>query len=113
MSDVKQLDVKDDILAGQEEKNDYLITFKKPFVFEGKEYTEVDLSGLETKLTGDDYNEIIVQLSVDERTMPETCPMFAFLAASLVTDLPVEFFKAMPAREAMDVKNTVMSYFFA
>ena len=112
MADMKPLDVPTEETVAAQEENEYFIEFKRDYVFEGKTYKSVDLSGLETKLTGDDYNEICGQLTLNERAVPETCPKFAFLAASLVTDLPFEFFAGLPAREASNIKNAVAEYFF-
>ena len=42
--------------------NKFNVKLRKPFSFEGKEYTDVDLSGLE-KLTGRDMEEIEKTLS--------------------------------------------------
>lgn len=82
---------------GGDNKN--IIKPKKPYVFEGKEYREIDLNGLE-KLTIQDAIDVQQRLFGQEEIattmITETTTAFARAIAAKATDLPVEFFKYMP-----------------
>lgn len=99
------------------EENDELnmvIKFKKPYHFEGKEYTEVDLSGMDD-LTGADMiavNKIMSRGSAGIDVMPEVSVEYAFYLAARAAKLPVEFFMNLSPRESMKVKNRVMGFLF-
>lgn len=92
--------------------NEYLIKFKEPHKFEGTEYTEVDLSGLEKLDTGDlitadsqfgDSGQFAV---MNEMTTGYSC-----ILAAKATGQPVEFFHQLNAREGVKVKRVVMGFF--
>ena len=92
-----------------------VIKFKKPYKFEDKEYTELDLSGLDD-LTASD---MIATNKYMQRTsgggidvMPEVSLEYACVLASKAAKLPIEFFTSLPPREAMRVKNRVMGFLF-
>ena len=92
-----------------------VIKFKKPYKFEGKEYTEVDLSGLDELQASD----MIAVNKYMQRTsggiidvMPEVSMEYACVLASKAAKLPIEFFTSLPPREAMKVKNRVMGFLF-
>lgn len=92
-----------------------IIRFKKPYTFEHKEYTEVDLSGLDDLTAADmiAVNKIMHRTSgggID--VMPEVSLEYACMLASKATRMPIEFFTNLPPREAMKVKNRVMGFLF-
>lgn len=86
--------------------------FRKPIMFENKEYSEIDLSGLED-LTGKDMINIEKRLrqnnvnSINCEQSVEACIAYAAQASKL----PEEFFDAMPGTEFRRVKNTVLNFF--
>ena len=93
--------------------NEYLIEFKKPYLFETKEYTEIDLSGLES-LTAKDLIDSERQFAasgqvaaINEMNMGYVC-----IVAAKASKLPVEFFEKLPANEAIKVKNAVTGFFY-
>lgn len=90
-----------------------LIKFNKPFHFEGKEYTEIDLAGLENMSAADmiAVNKIMARTSSIE-VMPEVSLEYACNIAARATKQPIEFFTALPMKEAMKVKNRVMGFLF-
>lgn len=100
----------------KEEEVGMVIKFKKPYKFEGKEYTELDLSGLDDMQASDmiAVNKYMQRTSgsgiVD--VMPEVSLEYACVLASKATKLPIEFFTSLPPREAMKVKNRVMGFLF-
>lgn len=87
------------------------ITFKKPFVFEKKTYEKVDISDLKN-MTGKQFINIenmIKTLGVTSLN-PESTLEGAFVYASQTSGLPIEFFEALPAKEAKKVKMAVINY---
>lgn len=97
-----------------EEVESLLIKFKKPYVFERKEYTEIDLSGLEDLNAADmiAVNKIMSRTSAGIDVMPEVSLEYACIFASKATKQPIEFFTNLPPKEAMKVKNRVMGFLF-
>lgn len=104
----------DNETAEELEERSMVIKFKKPYRFEGKEYTELDLSGMDD-LTGADMiavNKIMQRSSGGIDVMPEVSVEYAFYFAARAAKLPVEFFTNLPPRESMKVKNRVMGFLF-
>ena len=89
-----------------EEENKYLIKFRKPFVWEDNTYTEIDMSGLED-LSAKDM--IAAQRTMEKsgsiNVLPEMSLEYACIFASKATKMPVEFFQALPPKEAIKVNN--------
>lgn len=101
---------------GQDDQEISLVLkFKKPYTFDGKQYTEVDLSGLEDA-TAKDLEAVGRILEKQGKGMnPATMEMtmgYAQLLANRVTGLPLEFFKNLPAKEAMALKTTVVGFLY-
>ncbi|WP_404427306.1 phage tail assembly protein [Ureibacillus chungkukjangi] len=94
--------------AVQEEKK---VVFKKPFNFEGEEYKEVDLNGLDD-LTTTDLIEADKQFSTSGQfsVMNEVTIGYAIIVAAKASKKPVEFFEKLPASEGVKVKNMVMGF---
>jgi hypothetical protein len=88
-----------------------VVEFKKPYIFEGKEYTSIDLSGIDD-LSGNDLLEAdkIYSASGQFSPVPELTLAYTFAIASRATKLPLEFFNNLPAREALKVKNEVVRF---
>lgn len=91
-----------------------IVKFKKPYYFEKKEYTEVDLSGLDDLQASDmiAVNKYMQRTSPGIDVMPEVSLEYACVLASKAAKLPIEFFTGLPPREAMKVKNRVMGFLF-
>lgn len=96
-----------------QEDNQYLVVFKKPFIFEGVSYEEVDLSGLE-ELSAQDMIAAnkIMERSGSVNAMPELSLEYACIISARATGKPVEFFKALPPREAVKIKNRVTNFLY-
>lgn len=94
-------------------KNQYVVKFNKPYKFEGQEYTEVDLSGLDTLTTKDlaDADRQFIT-SGQVATVNEMSVGYACIIAAKLTGKPVEFFENLPANEGISVKNVVTSFFY-
>lgn len=91
-----------------------VIKFKKPYRFEGKEYNEVDLSGLDNLNASDmiAVNKYMQRTTAGIDVMPEVSLEYACVLASKAAKLPIEFFTGLPPKEAMKVKNRVMGFLF-
>jgi Phage tail assembly chaperone proteins, E, or 41 or 14 len=98
-------------MAIAEKKNKIIVELSKPYQFEGKEYTEIDLTGLEN-LTGEDLIEAekVFSTSGQVALMSELSTGYTLIIAAIATKLPVEFFQKLPAKDAMRVKGAVMAF---
>lgn len=96
-----------------ENKEKNVITFNKPYKFEGTEYTEIDLSGLD-KLTIKDaidiQNQLIAKREVAATVLTETSTAFARMVIAKATGYPIEFFELMPRTLSKQVRHAVMTY---
>lgn len=82
----------------QAEEKKHVVTFKRPYLFERKEYTEVDLSGLDNltvKDAIDAQRQLFSQQEVAASLLTETTTAFAQALAVKASGKPVEFFKLM------------------
>ena len=95
------------------EEESLVLKFRKPYKFEGQEYTEVDLSGMEDMTAGDLCavaklaNRELGVTPIPEMTLP-----YAMYMAARASHKPVEFFKGMPPVEAMKLKNLVTGFLY-
>lgn len=101
--------------ATEVENETSVVSFAKPYKFEGKEYTEIDLAGLEDISAADmiAVDKIVKRNSggnVD--VMPEVGLEYALNLAARGAKMPVEFFTGLGPKEAMKVKNKVMGFLF-
>jgi hypothetical protein len=96
-----------------ENKEKNVITFNKPYKFEGTEYTEIDLSGLD-KLTIKDaidiQKQLIAKREVAATVLTETSTAFARMVIAKATGYPIEFFELMPRTLSKQVQQAVMMY---
>lgn len=85
--------------TAESERKEGVIYLSKPYAFEGKEYAEIDLSGLK-KLTIADaitaQKELINEGEVAAAALCETTTAFVRKLAAKATNLPIEFFELMP-----------------
>lgn len=97
-----------------EDEESLVIKLKKPYVFEGREYTEIDLSGLESLSATDMIatNKYMDRTSTGIQVMPEVSLEYACVLASKATKQPIEFFTNLPPKVAIKVKNRVMVFLF-
>ena len=90
-----------------------VVKFSKPYHFEGKEYTEVDLSGLEgltVKDAIDVQRQLFNQQEVAASLLTETTTAFARALAVKATGKPVEFFQQMPRGASRLVRRAVQEH---
>ena len=105
---------KTDAEEDEEDEDSLIIEFKKPYKFEGKEYSEIDLSGLEDLSAADmiAVNKIMNRSNPGIDVMPEVSLEYACNLAAKATKQPIEFFTNLPPKQAMKVKNRVMGFLF-
>lgn len=116
-NNTKTVEISEDVVIldkdGEVLENEYVVVFNKPYYFEDKEYTKVDLRGLDN-LTASD---MIAANKVLDRTgsftfLPEMSLEYACIIAAKAANLPVEFFKGLHPKEAVKVKNRVTAFFY-
>lgn len=99
--------------AQSENVREGVIILGRPYLFEGKEYTEIDLSGME-KLTVQDavdaQREAYGENEVAAMMVCETTTAFACKIASKASGMPIEFFKLAPRRISRRVVAVVRAY---
>lgn len=102
-----------DMQEAEEEENEYVVTFRKPFVWEDNTYESVDLSGMEDLSARDMIQaQRVMEKSGSINVLPEMSLEYACIFASKASGLPVEFFQALPPKEAIKVKNKVTNFFY-
>lgn len=113
----KEAEVMENVVVDNEaaEVETTVVTFAKPYMFEGKEYKEIDLASLDD-MTGADMIKVS---NLMKRTsgggvevMPEVTLDYAFHICAIATKMPIEFFTGLPAKECLKVKNKVMGFLF-
>ena len=101
----------DEVLEGVVIENEYVLNFKTPYEFEGETFKNIDLSDLEN-LSAEDLIKAqkIMEKQGSVSFMPEMTLEYACIVASIATKKPIEFFKLLPAKEAIKLKNKVMVF---
>lgn len=94
-------------------KNDNMVKLSKPYKFEGKEYSEIDLSGLEDLTAADmiKANKILERAGTMS-VLPEMSLEYACVLAARASSQPIEFFNGLHPRDAIKVKNKVTGFLF-
>lgn len=99
--------------ADQQTRQRIIVTFAKPYVFEDKEYPEIDLTDLD-KLTIQDaidtQRQLFGEQEVAASIICETTTAFARNIAAKASGLPIEFFKLMPRGAMKRVLVAVRNY---
>ena len=97
----------------KQEENKYLIKFRKPFIFEDETYKEIDLSGLEDLSAKDMIQaQRTMERSGSINVLPEMSLEYACLISARASGKPVEFFNALPPKEALKIKNRVTNFLY-
>ena len=90
----------------EDQEESLILKFRKPYMFEGKEYTEVDLSAMED-MTAEDLCAMGIVNPVAEMTVD-----YAIYMAARASGKPVEFFKGLPPKEGIKLKNMVTGFLY-
>lgn len=89
-----------------------IVKFDRPYTFEGKEYAELDLSGLANLTSQDMFNASKIFSTEDYISpKPEADPKYCCLLASIACGLPREFFNKLPMKDGMKVRDCVFNFF--
>lgn len=99
--------------AAADDENYLMITFGKPYDFEGETFKGIDLSGLEN-IKGRQLTAIEKAFGKTAivSSMPETTATYAKIAAAAATGLPAEFFEELPGKEIRKIKTAVTRFFY-
>ena len=92
-----------------------VLKLSRTYVFEGRTYEELDLSGLENATAGDLAQAAKITSKKHRGLNPATLEMATEYAATighLMTKLPLEFFERMPAKDAIALKGLVVGFLF-
>lgn len=89
-----------------------IIKLSREYNFEGKKYSELDLSGLEN-LTTMDLTEAqrAMQRNNEIAAVPEMNLTYCLVLAATATNMPIEFYKQLKAKDAIAVRNKVSTTF--
>lgn len=93
----------------------YVVLFNKPYIFEKKEYTSVDLSGLKN-ISGADMAWVNRQLTTAGIIIPINAELsieYACYMAARITAMPVEFYMGMPAPLVIKIKNRIANFIYS
>lgn len=95
------------------ENKKHILTLNRPYIFEDKEYMEIDLSGLEGLTVKDAVNaqrQLFGEGEAATAMLCETTTAFARVIAAKATELPIEFFKLMPRGASRQIVTAVQRY---
>lgn len=93
------------------EDDDLYVVFKKPYKFEGQEYTGVDLHPLEDMTCADLKKcELRYNRTGGADPLKEFSLGYTMLVAASMTKKPIEFYNQLPARDALAVKAAVSNF---
>ena len=106
-------DTEPEARANPEKDPPTLVRFSKPYTFEGQTYTEVDLAGMEN-LTTRDMTDAEKHLAKNSQVspIPEMTMEYACYIAMRSTEFPIEFFRGLPVKDAIKLKNRVTNFFY-
>lgn len=99
--------------AEEPEDDSLILKFRKPYKFEGQEYTEVDLSAMENMTAADlcAVGRIMTKLGI-VNPVAEMTVDYAIYMAARASGKPVEFFKGLPPKESIALKNMVTGFLY-
>lgn len=115
-ADLEAMEAQAEAEGGEDaEPEDLILRFNKPYKFDGREYTEVDLSGLEDVTAGvlENVGKIVSKKAPGMNpALQEMSLTFCTYLAQRVAKLPLEFFTGLPAKEAIKLKAMVTNFLY-
>ena len=102
-------------LEAEDQEESLILKFRRPYQFEGQEYTELDLSGLENVTAGTLENIGKIMAKKSPGLNPATIEMemgYCELLAARVTGKPLEFFQRLPGRDAIALKSKIVGFLY-
>lgn len=108
MKEVEVLNVDGEVM-----ESNMIIPLSKEYQFEGQSYMELDLRGLNDLTASDmiDANRILSR-SGNIDFLPEMTLEYACILAAKAAKQPIEFFKGLPPRDAMKIKNRITGFLY-
>lgn len=96
----------------KEESNRFLVELTKEYDFEEKKYNSIDLSGLVDLTTNDLelFDRVLIRLNHRPQNKYQDATYVKHVAMK-VTNLPVEFFNMLNARDMLMIIGITHSYF--
>lgn len=90
-----------------------ILELVRTYPFEGEEISSLDFSGIEN-LTAENMIRAnnIMENSGLSATVPENTMYYALIIAADATGMPIEFFKKLRPRDAVNVRRMVTRSFF-
>ena len=100
-------------LEAEDQEESLILKFRRPYQFEGQEYTELDLSGLENVTAADlcAVGKIMTRLGI-VNPVAEMTVDYAIYMAARASGKPVEFFQGLPTKEGIKLKNMVTGFLY-
>lgn len=97
------------------DKESLVLKLTKPYVFEGRTYEELDLSGLEN-VTAGTLESVGRQVSkknpgINPAVLEMSTP-FCHMLAGRVAKLPLEFFQRLPAKDGIALKSLITNFLY-
>lgn len=98
--------------ASLPEKTDLTVTLSRPYMFEGNEFTTLDLSNLEN-ITTRALAEVSKVFATTEylHPRPESDTTYCCMLAAQAIKQPYQFFDNLPAKDALKVRNVIQTFF--
>lgn len=111
MEENKKLATKEETVTSE---NENLLVLQKPLDYEGKHYTEIDLSKLGDLKTSDliKARKLMNQNGASLEMFPERSQEFACIMAHLGTGLPIELFQELSIPDGMTLKGMVINFLY-
>ena len=101
-------------MKNEETAYKYVVKFSKPVRFEGKEYREIDLSGLEDMTTEQlRMAERLYERSGAFSALKEMNVEYCCYVAAVATGMPIELFWSLSAKDGTRIKSKVSSFFMS
>lgn len=98
----------------EDEEVDNVVELSKKYEFEGKIIDKIDLTGLET-VNGEmaqNIDKLYRKITKTPIASPEITPDYAMATASILTGLPVEFFKRISFKDITKMKNRIVNFLY-
>lgn len=101
-------------VAPEEQIDSDIIKLCKTYSFEGQTISTIDVSGLAdmNALTLQKTESVYRKIAKSFSTSPETTVDYALAAVHIVTGLPIEFLQRLNARDAIALKNRMVSFLY-
>jgi galactose-1-phosphate uridylyltransferase len=108
-------DVKEIVIEDEDETFDAVVELSQKFKFEGKIIDKIDLGGLATLSAkeGQTIEKLYRKITSGVNASPELTMDYAMAAASVLTGLPVEFFKSINIKDIVKIKNRVVNFLYS